>query len=564
MIHKKKWKIFKKNTRLIFDRVKHLGYNIYKLFYNFILFMNKVELQESSNYRDFLSKINNEIETIKEAYSDPLDWILQYNKFWVCTTLFWEKESVSEDYIFQKEKEISKSIDDLETIKKSLEQRSDVPTTLKVVYINSFDCLKDKLSMFKSSLWIEWEKSWFQLPDELRQRHHNIISNLQKKIYWEKVSDTPEEIDPILNKLHTLFEKNKGKLNQEEEVFFESFLLKEDKKLWFTFNKPEEKETKTTINSETKKVLEKNIDKRKLRELSEGLIAFYKKALWEDSDLSSRKTVEKSDIGSINVSWISKEIRIPEKYENSDYTKITSTITSHEIEQHLLQRDNTNRILWKWFSSWKYDFISEWVAKLNEDIAAWKINSINDLKKQKDQLPTIGIIWVFICENYNYEDSVKIIKIYNKLSSKDTDEICEKKAIDIVKRRKRFFPYNMPWSSIKDTLYQRWKNRVIDYLTQDWSLETAIKRYKELNTFKFWPEEQAFIEKIKSELNLDDDQIIYTMFIWRILHDKINKWKWSANNYLREMKLNTKDIDFNTKKELIEILRKLKNTTQNS
>jgi hypothetical protein len=54
----------------------------------------------------------------------------------------------------------------------------------------------------------------------------------------------------------------------------------------------------------------------------------------------------------------------------------------------------------------------------------------------------------------------------------------------MVKRRKRFVPYNIPGSSIKDALYQRGKDRVKKYLTENDSLEIALERYKNLNIFK--------------------------------------------------------------------------------
>jgi hypothetical protein len=96
------------------------------------------------------------------------------------------------------------------------------------------------------------------------------------------------------------------------------------------------------------------------------------------------------------------------------------------------------------------------------------------------------MIGVFICENYNYTDAVQLLQIYKKLTSpKISEEASKNFAINTVKRRKRFVSYTLPGSSTKDTLYQRGKNWVIDYLTADNSLETAIKRYKELNTFKF-------------------------------------------------------------------------------
>jgi len=496
------------------------------------------------------------LDKIKEIYWDPLDWILKYNDKWICTTFFWEKESnVDLEDIKIKEREIVDIIKKIDWIKEDLINKEWIPQNLKKIYIKSLESLKNKFLIFQNALRIEWEKSWYPLSNKERNNYSSKVLNIQKEVYWEKVSDTPGEVESILNKLHDLFEKEKIKLKDEEEKLFNKFLEESDKKFWFDYVV---KEIKVSAEKKDSIVEEKNIDKRKLKKISKEIIDFYKNHFWEwNTDLKNRNIIEQSDISSLNISWTKQEFRVPQKYENVDKKKITQVVASHEIEQHILSRDVNNRILWKWFSAWRYDFITEWVAKINEDIALWKVESLEDIKKLKEK-PTIGIIWVFVCENYNYEDAVKIITIYNKLLSKDDDEKCRKKAIDIVKRRKRFVSYDLPWSSIKDTLYQRGKNWVIDYLTEDWTLEIAIKRYKDLNSFRFWPEELKYIDKIKKELDVKEDKLTYSLFIGRILHDKLNKWKWSAKNYLREMNLSKKDITFNSKRELINILKQLK------
>lgn len=406
--------------------------------------------------------------------------------------------------------------------------------------------------MFQNALWIEGEKSWYVLSNEDRKKYADEVLDLQKIIYGEKVSENPKEVKDIMSKLHELFIKESNKLTDKETDFFKDFLDKSDMQFWFSYVfKDEEKES---VNKKDWEIEIKNIDKLKLKNISKNIVSFYKNHFEkQNTDLKNRNIVEQSGIDSINISWMKEEFRIPEKYADVSSKKITQVVASHEIEQHILSWDNNNRILWKGFTTWRFDFITEGVAKINEDIALGKVNSIEDLKKLKEGV-SIWIIWVFVCENYNYEDAVKILTIYNRLSSKDDEEKCKKKAIDIVKRRKRFVPYNMPWSSIKDTLYQRWKNRVIDYLTEDGSLETAIKRYKDLNTFKFWPEELKYINEIKKELNVNDENLIYSLFIGRVLQDKLSKWKWSAKEYLSEMNLNKKEIDFKTKRELIKIL----------
>ncbi|MFZ2151220.1 MAG: hypothetical protein WAZ12_02545 [Candidatus Absconditicoccaceae bacterium] len=522
--------------------------------------MNKPNLGKDEvnevNYKEYLEKINQDLEKIKDTYADPLDGILKYDKKGICTTFFGEIEgNIDIGIIISKEKEIVDIVTKIDGIKSDLNNKLGIPPNLKEVYIKSLESMKNKFLMFKNALWIEGEKSGYILSDEERNIYYTNVLDLQKKVYGERVSDNPKEVKDTLDKLHILFEKNKGKLDEEEVNIFNNFLSRSDKDFSFSYIIKEKEQT------EAKKDLvleEKNIDKSKLKKISQDIVNFYKNHFGEENtDLGKWNIIEQSGISSLNISGMKEEFRIPEDYENVDRKKITQTVASHEIEQHLLGWDNNNRVLGKGFTSGGYDFISEGVAKINEDISLGKVNSIEDLIKLKEGV-SIGIIGVFVCENYSYEDAVKILTIYNKLSSKDDEEKCKKKAIDIVKRRKRFVPYNMPGSSIKDTLYQRGKNRVIDYLTEDSNLETAIKKYKDLNTFKFGPEELKYINEIKKELDVKDEELIYTLFIGRILHDKLNKGKGSTKEYLSGMNLNKKNIEFKTKRELVNILGQLK------
>jgi hypothetical protein len=511
--------------------------------------------EKESNYKEYLESVNKALEKIKEEYADPLDGILKYEN-WVCTTFFGKTENkiILED-IQKKEIEIINTIEVLEKIKQDIIKKKEIPINLKKIYIESINSLIKKFSMFQHSLRIEWEKSWYSLSDSERKIHSKKVLNLQKEIYWEPVSENKEETDDILEKLHNVFEKNQQKLDDDEKNIFWTFLNESNSKFNFKYNKKVTEEKKE-IEEKWNEI--KNINKAKIKTISNGIIDFYKSHFWEENTtLKDWNIREQNWIDSLNVSGIYQELRIPENYEDVWEKKITQTVISHEIEQHLLWWDSNNRFLWKGFTSWRYDFISEWLAKINEDIASWKINSFEDLKNLKEK-PTIWIIWVFICENYNYENAVKIITIYNKLTSKDDNEKCKKKAIDIVKRRKRFVPYNLPWSSIKDTLYQRGKDRVKKYLTEDNSLEIALEKYKNLNIFKFWPEELKYIEEIKKELNIEENSAYFTLFIGRILHDKLNKGKWSAKNYLEEMNLNHQKVTISSKKELINILQMLK------
>jgi hypothetical protein len=221
--------------------------------------------------------------------------------------------------------------------------------------------------------------------------------------------------------------------------------------------------------------------------------------------------------------------------------------------------------LGKGFTTGSYDFIAEGLAMINEDISTGKINSLEDLKNDKGG-PTRGIISVFIAENTTYQESLPLFEVYKKFEDlEDQKESTSKEikdfAITRATRAKRFVPYDRPGASVKDTLYQRGKNRVIDYLTEDNSLQSAIEKYKELNTFKFGPQELALIKEIKAELHITDDQLVFPLFIGRVLADKLAHKKGSLTHYLDEMNLDNKDITLSAKRDLISILQHLRENT---
>ncbi len=208
---------------------------------------------------------------------------------------------------------------------------------------------------------------------------------------------------------------------------------------------------------------------------------FYK-SYFQSSELNRWKVVEQENTSALNVSGTDEALNIPENYEATDHNKITKTIIGHEIEQHLFHWVNSNKTLGTGFTSGKYDFISEGIAKLNEDLASGKLSKLEDLPLLKEGA-SIGLIGVFVSERLAFDDAVKILKCYFKMKGKEDAE-AEKKAITAVQRKKRFVAKNLPGSSIKDTLYQRGKNWIIDYLLEEGTLESAVERYKNLNILK--------------------------------------------------------------------------------
>ncbi len=515
------------------------------------------------NFQKALEPINFQLEDIRETYKDPLDGILKYNKQWRCTTFFWEGEwNITLEDISLKEAEIKEDMQKVFSLLIEIKDNVILPKSIKEAYIASLTSMITRLGMFQNALRIEAEKSWFSLSDEDRLQYNDTSLQLLKKIYGERVSDTPLEVESLLFKMHSIFNEKKEHISDEEQRIFQDFLYEFSTRFWYHFDpalKPKSPPKATTLIPSWI-----SINKETLRDISQHIIDLYKqfyKERFNNDALQNREAVLDEGIDSINISGISEQLRIPESYEDVNVQKVIETIASHEIEQHLLHWASNNAFMWKGFSSGGYDFIAEGVAKINEDIATGKINSLEDLKNAKEGVD-IGIVWVFICENYNFQDAVQLLKIYKKLTTPwVADPAAEEFARKIVVRRKRFVSYDLPGSSPKDTLYQRGKNRVIDYMTETWDLETAIQRYKDLNIFKLGPKEIHLIQQIKDELNITEDQILYPLFIGRILSNKLSHTKWTVDKDFEKIALNVKGmkgIGTDTKKNLVHILQQLR------
>ena len=510
--------------------------------------------------KQFLEGVNQLLESVKEGYSDPLEGVLTYNNKMVCTTFFDGTKEITTEDIQTKETEIDHRLWQLAEIKNKIKEGT-LSLNIKNIYNKSIEWLENKFKMIKASLRIEATKSGYTLEKDTKDVKSNEIGILQKTIYWERVSDTKEERDDIIWRLHDKFEKGKKKLTEEEKNTYTNFLKTMSSKYDYTKDNTAETNDEEGAWKEISQAIKdhknnKVIPKEKIKQYSNDILNMYRTYFAKNNniDVWDRSADFNSEKKSLYTST-KETLEIPENYEDISKEKLTKVVIGHEIEQHLFGRNNNNRLLGKWFASDGYDLISEWVAKINEAIAGWEINSLSDLEKLKEK-PGLGIIGIFVCENYNYTESVEILRIFHKLGKRKEESECLKKATDMVKRRKRFFDYNEPGSSIKDSLYDRGKNRIIDYLTADKSLESAVQKYKDMNFWKLGKEELSLVPELKKELGINDNEVIYTLMISRILNDKLTKGIGGLKEYNNPLSSNS--IDIATKRQLINILSDIK------
>lgn len=324
--------------------------------------MNKLNVR-NENEPLSLTKVRTKMEQLNIRYADPFDGILKYDKIGRNLTLWNEKDfPLTEQKVQEKSDQIHQDLQAIEELKTQLQSSQEDPTLISL-YLSSLNSKQDRLLMLENSLRLEAEKSGFPISDELRTEKHAQVLHLQQKIYGNHVSETPTERDACRRQLNKLFEQKKEKLNPEEIQLFASFLHQ------ITIKYGNLADEVPFITPKVK-VLEgeKTIDSQQMRQLSHQIMDFYKN-YFQSAELSRWQVKEQKHTSALNISGTDEVLNIPEHYERTNHNKITQVIIGHEIEQHLLHWVNSNKLTGTGFTSGKYDFISEGVAKLNEDIA---------------------------------------------------------------------------------------------------------------------------------------------------------------------------------------------------
>lgn len=499
-----------------------------------------------NNAKAALDQINLALEEINQHYSDPFDGILVYDSDWICTSFFESWKAINSQDIEQKQTKITQDIDSIRTLQSKLSLISDLPQSLYKLYLHSFASKIDKLKMFSSALYLEAEKSGYPLDSQTRQKAQAKVYHYQRKIYGAPISENPDEIAGIYHTIVNLFANKGDILNKAEQKVIQNRLDQLQKDYQLPESSPFLYPEKITA-----KLPETNIDLKMLKEIANSVLEVYQHYYWDHiPEIYDRKIVEEKDGASLNISGIHQEFRIPQNYPLSNTSKVTETIISHEIEQHLLHWINNNRFAGKGFLSNGYDLISEWLAKINEDISAGKINSLADLSAAKEY-GGISLLWVFIAEQFPFAQGVEFMEIYYKMQGIQDPIIRKDAASKYLQRKKRFVARDLPGASIKDTLYSRGKNRVIDYLLEASSREESMQRYGDLNILKIGPDLVAELPNIKKELNISEDNIIKPLFLWRVLNQKLGNSKIDGK-FIRA------NLNYENRKILLEILQKIK------
>lgn len=320
--------------------------------------------------------------------------------------------------------------------------------------------LEEKLNLFNYCLiWLpfELEKAWIKqnLSKKEEENINKKLKELDKILFWGEVKENSQEVKNIYKKLIKNFEKEKDKLNKDEQKKYLSFLNKIKKYLPKDFDISEDKKPESLLKSFYKKQIEQK-----------NYIKYFNNSL--DQLKLDYKAVINNEAWSIS-DW-PKTIEFPTKneYKNLNLARILK-LEQHEILTHTVTDYNNSKILGniRWAKSTEKD---EWLAIFMENIFEFGEKLLKEDEKSWKQ--------IFDLDKFSIPENIFLVLMWEILNNKDLKEFLsiQKKIWFINKSENEVFlrlkRSNKNWVQHKDTSYYRWLVKVIEELNKfiltDW------------------------------------------------------------------------------------------------
>jgi len=465
--------------------------------------MNQLEGNKSLQEREFMW-FSQKIESIKSNIEKPLWGILQYAKGTTVATSFFPEgiTVVTQAEVDNSTLFLDSYLNQLKRLSKEVKESVFLNEVQKNIFIWTLRAYSLKVIGFKYAVYIEAEKAGYPLKKEDRSQYLRNIEKIETLVYGPKISENKEEVWSIMTTLDKCFQKNKDKISEEEQTVFNTFLEKFSERSTKTETKEKSKNTLGKLNQENfAKVLQKglaiyNVESRIIKikdditEIKEEDGILYIPAINKDTEKAyGKKDLEKiykeydisektlkikiNTCAAIEVNIPEKEINIPANINFYNTTRVLELL-SHEIGTHAFSWVNKEAKFN--IEADTYLELQEGVAMLNEKAVSWEIKNIS-------AAPTIHHISTFIWENYNAQETEKILEIYYKLQGKKNATTMAKNR---TQRVKRFHSNDEKWASRKDVVYWRWMLDVLEYIQNlDPEKEEDIKELQK-NIFGFY------------------------------------------------------------------------------
>lgn len=460
------------------------------------------------NFLDYTKDVQN----VKSGFVTPMWWIFKYiqeeDNLYINQNFFEWKKIITESDIDDLKKLFDEKLHNIKNLKKELNE-SNLEDIEKKFILNSLNSIWLKYILFKNSVYLEAEKSWFNITSEQRVTYLYKVNKLQNIVYWPEISSLDLEKNSVLDKLTQVYRDNNKKLDEDEKQFFLDFLNS------FDFDDFEE-----TFDPSTKQSIalsKKYLSSDKVILLFEMVIDLYNLDWWT--------VFLDQDVWSFSVKKEKKQIVLPSKKLEKISLKRILELFDHEIWVHAIRWFNSTQTL-KTNGDW-YLEIEEWMATLSELLFDEKIENII-------VEPTIHHISTFFAENMNWEDTKKMLEIYFKMikSKIVSSEDIEKEAFDRMLRVKRFVSLKEKWANRKDVSYTRWQSQIVEFF-QNNDTETRWQFIKDFYFAKLAFEDIWLVKEFRESLDIDESELKYPLWIGKILYKKL-LWEKITLAWLKE------------------------------
>ncbi len=477
------------------------------------------------------------VQSIVRDYSKEFIWEIEYVKnddnTFTNKKFFSQKQKITKLDIEEIINEFNTRLEELKKQKKLLIHDKNISNTEKNFLLNNINFKWLKFILLKNSIYLEAEKAWYDLEENDRKKYLRRVNILQDVIYWPEISSDKTIENNIINHLSELYYKFSDKLTDEEKTLFVDILKKHNP----NFEADKKLDKKEKIDKETDKEININ-DAIKIFQM---ILDLYWLNDWQ---------IIYRDAGNFKVSNEEKALIVPSKYKQIKLSRLLKLI-DHEISVHMLRWDNnlkTLNIFWEWYLE-----SEEWLASVSErQVALWKLKT--------DSKVTPSMINSWIAENYDFFDMLEILKVYNRLSTKDwssQEKNIDVKSLDTALRYKRFVSLYEKWANRKEVTYSRWNKNIISILQSNIDIKQFLTDFY---FAKLSANDLQFVEWFKKELSIDNSQLKYPIWIWKILYKKLN-WKKVILDKLKQEDNRFEIVDnltTDTKRKVIEILNYIK------
>lgn len=319
-------------------------------------------------------------------------------------------------------------------------------------------------------------------------KYQDAVNHFQNLVYGNPISENPEEVAFVLDALWQRFHHASGRLNDSDQKTFQEFLERFQAE-------PEVASVPTPPE-----VLGELIHPEHI----ETLFAF---VLYEIYGLSDWKAVVDANATMFSANSASKILTIPQsKIAGLSLFRLLQ-LFDHEIGTHALRGQNMLRTL------------GVAGAHYLEHEEGWAMLSEKLFTETPETLilePTIHHITTFIAENTPAKETENLIRIYFLLAG------IQENPADRMRRVKRFVSFELPGANRKDVSYTRGNLDIV----QEWKRlsrdPAARKRFVQDFYFsKLSLSDQSYVPGMRESMNISDDDLVYPLWIGKILAKKL-------------------------------------------